>query len=525
MADTKVSLLPVAAALTGAEVVPVVQSASSRQIPLAVLLSAVNVMSYGAIGNGVADDTAAFALAVANCKPATPFTGSTIAVGTAGSVYVPPGNFLISSQVATGGATITWVLADGATITPSSSYALLNGRILRSGKQDTQYTNGIFYNATGFSTRNNVPIDSPPAVMGFLTASAVSAYSTCDSVACYADNTGVSPLAIIAGAGTTYTTTTITFTAALSAAILGQLRQGMIIQTTNDPVSFYSGFITAWAANGLSITVSAWYQQGNSAAGQTPPNASGAWVSPVTKLFAYNGNVTVRSNLVGSAQQATGFEIGVLNNGAAPSGFIGTLPLVWGYDCVNLGTFACDTAFNARHNGVGFFTGFQVSGVNNAGTTVYSYFDQTVYGNAVTATGVGFISAPATASGTTIVGVRHFQASNVSIGGGGSTVNTQSGFQCEALSGATNNYGFLSKVASGANNIAFYAQGTAVSIFGGVVNLQGIAAATSAGVGLSGQTQTTIGANGAASALTANPLGYMIAYLGATKIVFPYYNG
>ena len=487
------------------------------------LAQTVSVLDFGADPTGVADSTNAFNLAVANCSPATPFTGSTIAVGAAGDVFVGPGTWLITSQINTNGATITWTLADGAIITPSSSYALLNGRILRSGKQDTQFTNGIFYNATGFSTRNNVPIDSPPAVMGFLTPSQISAYPTCDSVACYADNTAVPPLAIIAASGTTYTTTTIAFTSALSATILGQLRVGMIVQTTNNPVSFYSGFVTAWDPAGLSITVSGWFQQGNAAAGQTPPNGNGAWVSPITKIFAYNGNVTLR-NGTGYAAQAAGFEMGCLNNNAA-QGSLGTLPTVWGYDCVNLGTFGCDTAYIARHNSVGFFAGFQLSGVNNAGVTVQGFFDQTVYGNAVTNAGIGFLSAGATASGTAITNVRHFQASNTTLGGGGSTIGTQVGFQCQALSGATNNYGFLSAMASGANNVAFYAQGTAVSIFGGVVNFQGVAAAVSSGLGFSGQQQTTVGATGAASVLPANPLGYIIAFVGATKVAIPYYNG
>jgi hypothetical protein len=38
-------------------------------------------------------------------------------------------------------------------------------------------------------------------------------------------------------------------------------------------------------------------------------------------------------------------------------------------------------------------------------------------------------------------------------------------------------------------------------------------------------TQATIGVNGAASALTANPLGYLVFYKGTTKCVLPYYNG
>ena len=36
--------------------------------------------------------------------------------------------------------------------------------------------------------------------------------------------------------------------------------------------------------------------------------------------------------------------------------------------------------------------------------------------------------------------------------------------------------------------------------------------------------QTTVGAAGGASALPATPLGYLIAYLGSTKILIPYYS-
>lgn len=59
----------------------------------------------------------------------------------------------------------------------------------------------------------------------------------------------------------------------------------------------------------------------------------------------------------------------------------------------------------------------------------------------------------------------------------------------------------------------------------GTLNIAGTAASTTASqIQLGASTQSTIGANGAASALTANPLGYLVAYLGTTKIVIPYYN-
>ena len=482
-----------------------------------------NVLSSGADPTGATDSTAAFSAAVASAGSGTPYTGSTVAIAPSTVVYVPPGTYSLTSEVTINGVNVTWILADGATITPSTNYTYLNGRVVRPGKQDNQYTYGIFYNACGFSSRANVPIDSPPAVMGFLTPSAISAYPTCDSVAIFGDNTAPPPLSTIAATGTTYTSTTIAFTTALTATVLKQMRVGMIIQTLHS--TFYSGFVTGWTSN--SITVSAWYQQGNSGAGQVPANGFGAYVSPVTKIFAFNGNVTLTTAGGAIAQQATGFEIGVLNNYSAPSGFIGTLPKLWAYDAVNLGTYACETAFNARNNNVGFFAPFQVSGVNNAGTTVYGYFDQTIYGTTVTANGVGFIHAPATQSAAAVATVVGFQASDVSLGGGGSSVNLHVGFLASALASATANRAFVGQVASGATNYNCYMSGTAANLFGGLINLTSAAAAASvsSGIALGGTTQTTVGSTGAASALPANPLGYLIAYAGSTKIAIPYYNG
>ena len=37
-------------------------------------------------------------------------------------------------------------------------------------------------------------------------------------------------------------------------------------------------------------------------------------------------------------------------------------------------------------------------------------------------------------------------------------------------------------------------------------------------------TQLTIGANGAASALTANPVGYITVMIGNSPFILPYYN-
>jgi hypothetical protein len=43
-------------------------------------------------------------------------------------------------------------------------------------------------------------------------------------------------------------------------------------------------------------------------------------------------------------------------------------------------------------------------------------------------------------------------------------------------------------------------------------------------VQLGASTQSVVGANGAADPLTANPLGYLEAYIGTTKILIPYFS-
>lgn len=79
---------------------------------------------------------------------------------------------------------------------------------------------------------------------------------------------------------------------------------------------------------------------------------------------------------------------------------------------------------------------------------------------------------------------------------------------------------------------AFVSTGFSVSPSGAIVsaapmNLTSAAAAASVtnGLAVGGTTQTTVGANGGASALTALPLGYIQGYIGSTKIAIPYYNG
>ena len=179
-----------------------------------------------------------------------------------------------------------------------------------------------------------------------------------------------------------------------------------------------------------------------------------------------------------------------------------------------------------------------------------------------------YYSAPATEAAVyTAASLRHFSSANATIGAG-STLSNQYGFFSDALSGATNNYAFYGNSAAATNNYNFYAAGTAANYFAGrtgvgvlltssaqfgVANVQGtgevtvltrnFAAQTSNSISvqnsassqvwgvsaagfmqyISGNTATTVGAAGLASALPALPTGYLKIDIGGTEFKVPYY--
>jgi hypothetical protein len=92
-----------------------------------------------------------------------------------------------------------------------------------------------------------------------------------------------------------------------------------------------------------------------------------------------------------------------------------------------------------------------------------------------------FQSVPTTqAASFTLPALVHFNAAQQAFGAG-STVTSQYGFVVESsLTGATNNYGFYSNIASGSNRWNFYAAGTAQNYFAGNTRTDGTLLAASA---------------------------------------------
>jgi hypothetical protein len=92
----------------------------------------------------------------------------------------------------------------------------------------------------------------------------------------------------------------------------------------------------------------------------------------------------------------------------------------------------------------------------------------------VTSSAVSFQSFPTTqATSFTLTNLRHFAADQATFGAG-STVTNQYGFiAANNLTGATNNFGFYSNIASGTGRWNFYANGTADNYFAGRVLIGG----------------------------------------------------
>jgi hypothetical protein len=107
---------------------------------------------------------------------------------------------------------------------------------------------------------------------------------------------------------------------------------------------------------------------------------------------------------------------------------------------------------------------FPTSSANSLGVSVTATIP-----NGTTSLAAPFSTYPTTAAASfTLTDLRHYSANAPTTFGAGSTVTNQYGFFVSSeLTGATNNYGFYSNIASGSNRWNFYAAGTAQNYFAG----------------------------------------------------------
>jgi hypothetical protein len=124
--------------------------------------------------------------------------------------------------------------------------------------------------------------------------------------------------------------------------------------------------------------------------------------------------------------------------------------------------------------GASSLTGYAILSQNNitGATTSYGMVAANTVQSDVTTTGSYFQTSGRTAAASfTLANMQHFTATQSTIGAG-STVTNQYGFSAaSSLTGATNNYGFHSNIASGTGRWNFYANGTAENFFGGATTV------------------------------------------------------
>ena len=107
-------------------------------------------------------------------------------------------------------------------------------------------------------------------------------------------------------------------------------------------------------------------------------------------------------------------------------------------------------------------------GSSTGNTTQFGFLNELATASDVTGSSAGFTTSLSTAAAAfTLSELRHFSASFTTIGAG-SAITSQTGFYASSgLTGATNNYGFYSTIASGTGRWNFYAAGTANNYFAG----------------------------------------------------------
>ena len=126
---------------------------------------------------------------------------------------------------------------------------------------------------------------------------------------------------------------------------------------------------------------------------------------------------------------------------------------------------------------------FRVAKAITGSTTAYSIVNQAAVQSGVTSSATMFYSGAATqAASFTLSSLNHYSADQNTFGAS-STVTNQYGFVANSsLTGATNNYGFYSNIASGTGRWNFYANGTASNFFGGDIYLGSTNGYTTSGI-------------------------------------------
>jgi len=138
-------------------------------------------------------------------------------------------------------------------------------------------------------------------------------------------------------------------------------------------------------------------------------------------------------------------------------------------------------------------TTFQMARTITGSTVAWNFYNLGTIQSDVTNQAKMYVSVPSTAAAAFTLGsLAHFNAQGGTVGAG-STITNQYGFEVSSnLTGATNNYGFHSNIATGTGRFNFFAAGTAANVFVGT---------------------TSIGGNPGAESLRGTPVSSSVNYL------------
>lgn len=143
MTTIKISQLPNASLpITGAEIAPIVQNDVTKNVPLSAISQAsaiINVKTYGAVGNGIANDTAAIAAAF-------------VAAPAGAVILFPPGTYLVSTINVTGKSVV--LSGYGATINSTGA----NGGIYKTDHGNKLTVVGLSFTGAGAGIKQDAPI-------------------------------------------------------------------------------------------------------------------------------------------------------------------------------------------------------------------------------------------------------------------------------------------------------------------------------------------------------------------------------
>ena len=443
----------------------------------------ISVVSYGADPTGVADSTAAIQAAI-----------NAVAALGGGTVFLPDGVYNISS-----------------TLTISSSGVTLLGAGWNSFHDTGSPTYPVKLNWVGGAT---------PMVSYLTTSATLPMTSGCGFQNCYLECNGVATIGLFVQSvrGSNFANMYV------KNAVTSAYTLTTLVKTSGEATDTQNNVFTncTWRNYDLSAA--------HASAGMTLTSAS---------VGAANANTSFNTFVLclGETYSNAGGGVGFLLLDADNNTFIGCRVARNGTTTYGLSIRGADT---------NFFWGFSCGGVNGIEIrgTASGYF-----ANPVSNTFFNLDDSNGTQYPTLDASCR--AQVQFAIAGYRGTWTTQAVVADNSTSAEAEvaNLGTSSlRIRNGSSNHVRLTDGTnewSLSVNGGVLRISGIsgttanvqvnsplligagatAASVAGGLAIGGNQQTTVGANGAASALTANPLGYIAGYIGSTKIAIPYYNG